>query len=88
MIPHNLYMSFEKFGGLPTVVAFWEINFQGRDKLIFQNISPTEFSEVPYTIGCKTPLGTVCSKQLQSDGAISNRRDIDHWNCVLICHNW
>ena len=29
-------MSFEKFGGLPTVVAFFEkINFQGRDKLFF-----------------------------------------------------
>ena len=24
VIPHDWYMSFEKFGGLPTVVAFWE----------------------------------------------------------------
>ena len=23
-IPHDSYMIFEKFGGLPTVVAFWE----------------------------------------------------------------
>ena len=23
-IPHDWYMSFEKFGGLQTVVAFWE----------------------------------------------------------------
>ena len=39
---------------------FEEINFQGRDKLIIQSISPNEFGEVPHTIGCKTPLGTVC----------------------------
>ena len=50
----------KKFGGLPAVVAFWENNFQGRDKLIFQSISTNEFGEVPHTIGCKTPLGTVC----------------------------
>ena len=25
----------------------------------FQSISPNEFGEVPHTIGCKTPLGTV-----------------------------
>ena len=24
VIPHDWYMTFEKFGGLPTVVAFWE----------------------------------------------------------------
>ena len=53
-------MSFEKFGGLPTVVAFEKIDFQGSDKLFFQSISPNEFGEVPHTIGCKTPLGTVC----------------------------
>ena len=39
---------------------FEKINFQGRDKWIFQSISPNEFGEVPHTIGCKTPLGTVC----------------------------
>ena len=60
MIPHDWYMSFEKIVGLPTVVAYEKINFQGRDKLIFQSISPNEFGEVPPTIGCKTPLGTVC----------------------------
>ena len=59
-IPHDWNASFEKFGGLPTVVAIWKINFQGRDKLIFQSMSPNEFSEVSHTIGCKTPLGTVC----------------------------
>ena len=53
-------MSFDKFGGLPTVVAFEKIDFQGSDKLFFQSISPNEFGEVPHTIGCKTPLGTVC----------------------------
>ena len=26
-----------------------------------KNISPNEFGEVPHTIGCKTPLGIVCS---------------------------
>ena len=36
-----------------------KINFQGRDKLIFQSISPNEFGEVPHTIGSKTLLGTV-----------------------------
>ena len=59
-IPHDWDVSFEKFWGLPTVVAFWKINFQGRDKLIFQSMSPNEFSEVSHTIGCKTALGTVC----------------------------
>ena len=49
MIPQDWYMSFE----------IEKINFQGRDKLIFQSISPNEFGEVPHTIGCKTPLGTV-----------------------------
>ena len=39
---------------------FEKINFQGRDKLIFQTMSPSEFSEVSHTIGCKIPLGTVC----------------------------
>ena len=49
MIPQEWYMSFE----------IEKINFQGRDKLIFQSISPNEFGEVPHTIGCKTPLGIV-----------------------------
>ena len=39
---------------------FEKINFQVRDKLIFQNMSQNEFSEVSHTIGCKTALGTVC----------------------------
>ena len=82
MIPCDCYMSFEKFGGLPAVEAYEKINFQGREKLIFQIMIPNEFDEMPHTIGCKTPLGTVCKKQLQSDGAIFNRWDIDHSNCV------
>ena len=82
VISHDWDVSFEKFGVLPTVVAFWKTNFQGRDKLIFQSMSPNEFSEVSHTIGSKTALGTVCYKQLQSDGAISNRGDI---NLCLIC---
>ena len=53
-------VSFEKFGGLPTVLVFEKINFQGRDKLFFQSMSPNEFSEVPHTNGCKTALGTLC----------------------------
>ena len=40
-------------------LLFKKINFQGRDKINFQSISPNEFGEVPHTIGCKTPLGTV-----------------------------
>ena len=39
---------------------FEKINFQGRDKLIFQCMNPNEFIEVPHTIGCKTALGTLC----------------------------
>ena len=53
-------MSFKKFWGLPTVVGFEKINFQGWDKIIFQGLSPDEFGAVPHTIGCKIPLGTVC----------------------------
>ena len=37
-----------------------KINFQGRDKLLFQSMNPNEFSEVPHTNECKTALGTVC----------------------------
>ena len=46
------------------------------------SMSPNEFGEVPNTIGCKILLGTVCWRQLQSDGAIYNRRAINHSNCV------
>ena len=46
------------------IYELWKIwratNFQGRDKLIFQSMNPNEFSQVSHTIGCKTPLGTVC----------------------------
>ena len=59
-IAHDWDVSFEKIAGLPTVVAFWKINFQGRDKLIFQSMSPNESSEVSHTTGCKIALGTVC----------------------------
>ena len=54
MISHDWDMSFEKFGGLPTVVAFWENYIPSID------FSKNEFSEVPHTIGCKIPLSTVC----------------------------
>ena len=49
---------------------------------IVKSMSPNESSDVPNTIGCKIPLGTVCYRQLQSDGAISNRRVINHSNFV------
>ena len=39
---------------------FEQINFQGRDELIFQSMSPNEFGEVPHTVGCKISLGTLC----------------------------
>ena len=51
-ISHNCDMSFGKFGGLPTLVAFPE-NFQGRNNLIVWSMSANEFTEVPHTIGCK-----------------------------------
>ena len=38
---------------------FEKINFQGRNKYFFQSNNPNEFGEVPYTIGCKIPMGTV-----------------------------
>ena len=57
MIPHDWYMSFEKFGGLPTMVTFEKINLKDREASVFQSMSPNEFGEVPHTIGCKTPLG-------------------------------
>ena len=50
----------KKLEGYQLWYLFEKINFQGRDKLIFQSISPNEFGEVPHTIVCKTPLGTVC----------------------------
>ena len=85
-------MSFEKFGELPTVVAVEKINFQGRKKLIFQSMGPNGFNEMPHTNGFKTALGTVCWKQLQSDGAISNEWDINHSNYVKFAdvgyHYW
>ena len=49
----------KNLGGLPTVVAFWENNFQGRDKRIFESMKANEFGKVPHSIGCKIPLGTV-----------------------------
>ena len=33
MIPHNWDMSFQKFGGPPTVVVFEKIKFWSRDTL-------------------------------------------------------
>ena len=59
-IPHNWDMSFGKFGGLPTLVAFQKINLQGRNKYIVLSMIANEFTEVPHTIGCKIPQGKVC----------------------------
>ena len=59
-IPLNWDMSFEKFEGLPTLVAFQKINLQGRNKLIVLSMSANEFTEVPHTIWCKIPQGIVC----------------------------
>ena len=56
----NWDMSFGKFGGLPTLVAFQKINLQGRNKLIVLSMSANEFTEVPHTIWCIIPQGIVC----------------------------
>ena len=53
-------MSFGKFGGLPTLVAFQKINLQGKNKLIVLITSANKFTEVPHAIGCKIPQGIVC----------------------------
>ena len=45
-------MSFGKFGGLPTLVAFPE-NQLARQEQIVLSMSANEFPEVPNTIGCK-----------------------------------
>ena len=68
-------------GTKPNLVAKILASKAGTNKY-FLSISPNEFSEVPHTNGCKTALGTVCWKQLQSDGAISNWRVINHSNCI------
>ena len=60
VIPHDWDMSFGNLEGYQLWQLFEKINFQGRDKLIFQSISPNKFAEVLHTIGCKIPLGTVC----------------------------
>ena len=64
MIPYNWDTSFGKFNGLPTVVTFQEINFQGRDKLIFLKY---ECQWVPWsvrTIPCKIPIGKQYTTQI------------------------
>ena len=53
-------LAVKKLEGYQLWYLFEKIYFQGRDKLIFQSISPNEFREVPHTIGCKSLLGTVC----------------------------
>ena len=60
-IPHNIDMTFVKFGGLPTVVAFSE-NWLAMQEQIVLSMSANKFTEVAHsnTIGCKIPLGTVC----------------------------
>ena len=45
-------------------------------------MSTNEFHEVPHTIRCKIPIGIVCQRWLQSDGAIYNRGAINHSNYV------
>ena len=52
--------AWENLEGYQLWELFEKINFQGREKLIFQSKNPNEFGEVWYTIGCKTPLGRVC----------------------------
>ena len=52
--------SFEKCGGLPTLVAFLKINLHGRNKLIVLSMSANKFTEVPHIIGCKIPQGIFC----------------------------
>ena len=47
-------------------------------------MSGNEFNEVPHTIGCKFSQGIVCSRWLQSDGAILNRRAINHSNLSIL----
>ena len=59
-IPQNWGMSFEKFGGLPTLVAFPENNLQGKNKVIALSMSANEFTEVPHTVGCKISQDVVC----------------------------
>ena len=53
---------------------------RGKNKLIVLSMSANEFTEVPHTIRCQILLGIVCQRWLQSDGAISNRRAINHSN--------
>ena len=48
------------------------------------SMSANEFTEVPHTVGCKISQGIVCYKWLQSDGAISNRRAINHSNLSIL----
>ena len=55
---HNWDMSFGKFGGLPTLVAFEE-NQLARQEQIVLRMSANKFTEVPHTIGCKTSQGRV-----------------------------
>ena len=52
-IHQNWDMSFDKFGGLPNLVAFLKINLHGRNKLIVLSMSTNEFTEVSHTIGVK-----------------------------------
>ena len=47
-------------------------------------MSTKEFTEVPHTIGCKISQGILCQRWLQSDGAIFNRRAINHSNMSIL----
>ena len=46
-------------------------------------MSANKFTEVPHTIGCKISQDMVCLGWLQSDGAICNRRAINHILSIL-----
>ena len=53
-------MSFGKFGGLPTSVAFPENQLPRQEQINFLSMSANEFAEVPNTTGCKISQGIVC----------------------------
>ena len=61
LMEHQTFSPTLIMAGYQLWLLFEKIYFQGRGKLNFQSMSPNEFGEVPHTIGCKTPLGTVHS---------------------------
>ena len=78
-------MSFEKFGGLPTVVAFGENEFPRQGQINFPKYEPrwVQLSAThQWMKNCSGHNVLKAITNLQSDGAISNRRDTNHSNCV------